>query len=108
MAGGPRSRSPALPAQDVLLGLTLSYSSAQQRCQGQQADLHTTEARRGSAGLLQAGYHVKMTGWIYGIDDSPSWDCFQRSDPSTLELLELLEDEPRGRFWRVPQDHSWR
>jgi len=53
---------------------------------------------RVSASLLQAGYHVKLTGRIYGGDHPPSWDGFQRADPSMVEGLQLLEYEPRGQI----------
>jgi hypothetical protein len=48
--------------------------------------------------LLQAGYHVRVTGWIYGSEQQPSWDGFQQTDPSTLEALHVFEHEPRGQI----------
>jgi hypothetical protein len=53
---------------------------------------------RVSNSLLQAGYHVKVTGRIYGSDHPPSWDGFQQADPSALEALHVFEHEPRGQI----------
>jgi hypothetical protein len=52
---------------------------------------------RVSERLEQAGYQVRITWSIYDRD-RPSWDNFQGADPSTLEVLGVLENEPRGQF----------